>query len=266
MRLTVVTPTRNAAEYLRECLQSVAANRVPGVSIDHLIVDSGSSDATLEIARDFGATIINVAPVNVYHSVNAGYRVAMESDVIGFLGGDDNMKPGSASFLVDWFARRESSWLVGAAEWIDATGASLGVFRAPPRWISSKMHSSLGWNCLPLQSTFLTPEFLREVGDFDTSYQYSGDYSLFARALAVRTFDRTTRVLAEIRMHPGQLSRTPDSAREAENQRVLDEFAPDSRLQQWFHRYWLKVVLNAASPGWFYHKHVRVHSAGSTSR
>lgn len=255
MKLTVVTPTRNAAIYLEECIQSVVANRVPGVDVEHLIVDSGSVDGTLEIAGRSSARLIYVDPVNVYHSIREGQRVAMDSDIIGFLGGDDTMTPGTVAFLADWYSRRKSTWLVGSAEWVNASGESLGIYRAPPRWLSSRLHSSLGWNCLPLQSTFLTPAFFEEVGHFDTSFEYSGDYDLFARALSRRSFDRTSRTLSTIRMHPDQLSRRPDEARQAEDRRVVTEYSPRARVQRWVYRYFLKVILNASSPVWFYKKH-----------
>jgi hypothetical protein len=53
MKLSVILITKNEASNIRECLESVRfAN-------EWIIVDSGSTDGTVEIAREFGATVIS---------------------------------------------------------------------------------------------------------------------------------------------------------------------------------------------------------------
>lgn len=52
-RLSLIVITKNEEASLERCLQSVA-----GVADEIVVVDSGSTDATLEIAREFGAKII----------------------------------------------------------------------------------------------------------------------------------------------------------------------------------------------------------------
>ena len=47
-RLSVVTPTFNAARYLSATLESVAAIASPH---EHLVVDGGSTDGTVELLR-----------------------------------------------------------------------------------------------------------------------------------------------------------------------------------------------------------------------
>lgn len=51
--LSAVLITKNAASQIRECLQSLA------FADEIIVVDSGSSDATLDIAREFGARVIS---------------------------------------------------------------------------------------------------------------------------------------------------------------------------------------------------------------
>jgi glycosyltransferase involved in cell wall biosynthesis len=53
MKLSVILITKNEASNIRECLESVRfAN-------EWIIVDSGSTDGTIDIAREFGATVIS---------------------------------------------------------------------------------------------------------------------------------------------------------------------------------------------------------------
>jgi glycosyltransferase involved in cell wall biosynthesis len=53
--LTVVIPVRNAARLLPDCLRSVLVQRPAEI----IVVDGNSTDATLDIARRYGATILS---------------------------------------------------------------------------------------------------------------------------------------------------------------------------------------------------------------
>jgi rhamnosyltransferase len=76
----VVIRTLNEAELIGTCLDTLARQR-PQRELDILVVDSGSTDATLEIARAHGARIHEIAPDDFDYSkaLNAGIeRVAGE--------------------------------------------------------------------------------------------------------------------------------------------------------------------------------------------
>lgn len=256
MKLTIVTPTRNAAEYLDECAQSVRGENSPGITVKHLIVDSGSKDETLTIARRNGLEVLHVDPIGVAHSTNQGYiAAAANSDVVGFLGADDTLLRNTATLIADWYERRANTWLVGGIRWVDQHGNLLGDFKPPPRWMSVEMYASLGWSCIPYQASFMTPEFFELAGLMDPSLQYADDYDYLARALSVAPFDRTSRMLSTSRMHASQLSMAPSPDRKTETERVIAQHAPESAARRWFYRYLLKVWLNGASPGWFIMKH-----------
>jgi glycosyltransferase involved in cell wall biosynthesis len=57
----VVIRTLNEAELIGTCLETLARQQ-PGFDLDVLVVDSGSTDATIEIARSHGARIHEIAP------------------------------------------------------------------------------------------------------------------------------------------------------------------------------------------------------------
>ena len=92
--ISIVTTVRNGAETLRHCLESVAGQTVP---IDHIVVDGGSTDGTLELLRK-AQTISRAAGHNfrwitgpdqgIYDGMNKGIGLAA-GDVIGTLNADD---------------------------------------------------------------------------------------------------------------------------------------------------------------------------------
>jgi Glycosyl transferase family 2 len=58
MIVTVVTPTLNAVNYLRECIESARRNESPGVEVEHVIADGGSTDGTVELAESYGLRVL----------------------------------------------------------------------------------------------------------------------------------------------------------------------------------------------------------------
>jgi glycosyltransferase involved in cell wall biosynthesis len=54
--VSIIIPTYNSEETLKECLKSILGQNYPSCEI--IVVDNFSSDNTLKIARDFGAKII----------------------------------------------------------------------------------------------------------------------------------------------------------------------------------------------------------------
>ncbi len=71
--VSVVVPTRNSAGSLRVCLESIV--RQSYLSVELLVVDNYSSDATLDIARSFTQTVITCGPERSAQR-NAGARAA----------------------------------------------------------------------------------------------------------------------------------------------------------------------------------------------
>ena len=61
-KLSVVVPTLNAEQVLPSTLESLMEGVFAGVIGDLVIVDGGSNDATLDIAKEVGATLLETKP------------------------------------------------------------------------------------------------------------------------------------------------------------------------------------------------------------
>src|SRR6185436_16768022 len=71
----VVVRTLNEAELIGTCLETLAAQR-GGFELDVLVVDSGSSDDTIAIARAHGARILEIDSTDFDYSksLNIGFE------------------------------------------------------------------------------------------------------------------------------------------------------------------------------------------------
>jgi len=89
--ISVVIPTLNAQERLGLCLEALVPAVIEGLVKEALIVDAGSSDATLAIADDAGARVIE-APRGRGQQLAAG-GAAARGDWLLFLHADSILEP-----------------------------------------------------------------------------------------------------------------------------------------------------------------------------
>jgi glycosyltransferase involved in cell wall biosynthesis len=99
MKVSVVTPTLNGVEYLRECIESSHASARNGIEVEHMIVDAGSTDGTVELARSLGATVLQGKDRGIFDAINKG-SFAASGELLGFLGADDVLLPGGLEAVV----------------------------------------------------------------------------------------------------------------------------------------------------------------------
>ena len=70
LSLSIITPTLNSANTLPATLESISSLVKAGA--EHIVVDSGSTDDTLQIAKCFGSKVLHCAPGNMYSAINEG--------------------------------------------------------------------------------------------------------------------------------------------------------------------------------------------------
>lgn len=136
--ITVVVPAYDAARYLGAALASVRdGERGPA---EVVVVDDGSTDATAEIARAFGARVISGPNGGQAHARNVGIRAA-QTPWIAFLDADDAWRP--AKLARQWTALEAApEALIVASDYayvvrdrvvVDAVLPTLSYFRAMER-------------------------------------------------------------------------------------------------------------------------------------
>ena len=126
-RFSVVIPAYNASATLARAIDSVCAQSWPAHEI--IVVDDGSSDATADVARKFGARIRLIAQANggVAAARNAGAGTAT-GDWLAFLDADDWYTPDRLRMHADWIADDPGlDFLTGDYEYRDDAGRPLGT-------------------------------------------------------------------------------------------------------------------------------------------
>ncbi len=255
MKVSVVTPTLNGVEYLRACIESSRASARDGLEVEHVIVDAGSTDGTVELAQALGATVLQGKDRGIFDAINKG-SFAASGELLGFLGADDVLLPGGLAAVVEAYRRGSRRWVVGGIRWIDGRDRGLGGLAAPPNWMTPRMLVCLGWNPVMHMATYFSRDFYAELGGFDHAFKDCGDYEMFCRALAREPYARVARPVACFRRTGQNNSASPANKARAmgEVARVRAVHGPASRAEALFWKIALKGYFNARNPDWLVSK------------
>jgi glycosyltransferase involved in cell wall biosynthesis len=120
-RFTIITPSLNAARYIEGAIQSVLQQGYPDV--EHVVVDGGSADGTLEILKRHPHLKWICEPDRGQgDAMNKGFRLST-GKIIGYLNADDYYLPGAfdAAFPV---LQRGAAFVVGKIQVLMDDGSS----------------------------------------------------------------------------------------------------------------------------------------------
>jgi len=129
-RFSVIIPAYNAAATLARAIDSVRAQSWPAHEI--IVVDDGCTDATAEVARQYGDAVRLIRQANSGVSVarNAGASAAT-GNWLAFLDADDWYAPDRIKLHAEWIADDPAlDFLTGDYEYRDDTGTLLGTSMA----------------------------------------------------------------------------------------------------------------------------------------
>lgn len=127
--ISIVIPAHNVEAFLAEAIES-ALNQ-EGVVSEVIVVENGSTDSTLEVAKDFGDRIklLQSGEAGAQKARNVGLAAAT-GHYLKFLDADDRFLPGVLTMQLDQAAREESNnpqaVVTGNITLIDVQGERMG--------------------------------------------------------------------------------------------------------------------------------------------
>ena len=249
MLLSIITPTLNATRYLPDCIESVQAQLATGGAVEHVIVDGGSTDGTVEYAEAQKLRVLRGTDRGIFDAINRGSRESCGSWV-GFLGADDVMLPGGLQALIDAARITSAPWMTGGVRYVDAEFRSIGRLQPLPHWTPLSLHACLGWSAIHHIATYISRDFFDALGGFDIEYTVAADYELFCRASMQARPCRIAKPVAAMRRTGHNFS-----ARHAELGRqqcaaIRQRYGPRSLVTQNVYRQVIRIWVNAANPTW----------------
>lgn len=206
--VSVVIPAYNARTYLQEAVASVLRQSVPPVEI--LIVDDGSTDGTLALARDMAA---QHPWITVLTRPNGGSGAArntglaqVSGEFVLFLDSDDRLHDNAIRDHLAAFADRPGAVMVfGAYDSIDAQGALRNSGATP---VADVTLEDLALRVIPIPSqSMYRKAAIDKIGGYNERFRQSQDVDLHLRlARTGRIFSHGMKV-ADYRRHETQVTR-----------------------------------------------------------
>jgi glycosyltransferase involved in cell wall biosynthesis len=254
--ISIVTPTFNAMDYLEICVESVRSQDSRGAAVEHVIVDGGSTDGTVEFARSCGLTVLQGKDKGIFDAMNKGY-LAAKGELIGFLGADDMWVDGALQAVASCYEQYpDAKWFVGGVKIIDGQGKDMGDIAAPPRWMTAEILACLGWSTLHHVSTFVTPAFFRELGGFNLEYNVAADYEIFCRARVRAPYARIPRPVGCNRQTGQNFSAVHGRRAWEQSQRVQQTVGPKSTIKRMLYKRLMQLWVYGHDPRWAVRKRV----------
>ncbi|HVB99468.1 MAG TPA: glycosyltransferase [Candidatus Dormibacteraeota bacterium] len=205
----MVVPTLNSASTLHWTLCALHSQR--GVTLNVIVADSGSTDATLELCKHWSVRTIYVPPGNMYRAINAGLR-EIDSEWVTYLNSDDVVYPSSYARLLARGEEKKACLVYGDCDFVDYEGRFLFMQKSPPAprlaglaRLSPVFKGRLGFT----QPTAIYRRIaFEELNGFDEVYRFFSDVDFFYRFITsgrpAAKLPRPT--VAAFRLHNKQLS------------------------------------------------------------
>ena len=200
--VSIVVPSFRQGRFLRQSLESLAAQSYPRVEV--ILRDNQSDDGTEEVLRDF-ASRIHIVRERDQGQADALRRGFAEcrGEILGWLNADDMLMPRAIERVVEVFLSAERPDVVyGHCAFLDEDGSFLRYFDDIMPFSERELRNYSDF--VPQPSTFFTRAAYEAVGGIDPGLHWTMDWDLWCRlARARKRFWFLPEVLSGARLHPG---------------------------------------------------------------
>ena len=218
MKVTIITVTYNSAKFLEQSLQSVISQHYS--DIEHIIIDGGSTDGTLDIIKKYQPHIarwISEKDSGMYDAINKGMRMAT-GDIIGTLNSDDMLASRDVvTAIVNNFTRYNAEAVYGDIVYVqqDNTQKVLRTWNGDEY---NREKIKYGW--MPAHPSFyIRKKIIERCGFYETHFYTAADYEFMIRYLYFHSVNACYLPKLIVRMRSGGMSNGSISRRLRANRR-----------------------------------------------
>ena len=238
MKITIITATYNSAATVRDTLASIQSQTYR--TIEHLIIDGASSDATLSIVREFAhvAACHSAKDRGIYDAMNRGIACAT-GDIIGILNSDDVYANETIiASVMQRFAETGADAVYGDLNYVQHD-----LNKVVRRWRAGAFdRQSFKWGWMPPHpSFFVRRELYEKFGNFNLELRSAADYELMLRMAYKHQVNCAYLPQVLVKMRTGGVSNASLKNRLRANREDLRAWQIND-LQPYFFTLWLKPL------------------------
>ncbi|MGB8214533.1 MAG: glycosyltransferase family 2 protein [Anaerolineales bacterium] len=204
---SIITPCLNRSEFIVEAIESVLAQNYP--LMEHIIVDGGSTDGTLDILSRFPHLhVISEPDHGMYDAINKGIRAA-RGNIIGFLNSDDCYPPDTFISVEQCLRYSPDSEAVigGALTFEDDPHVGRKTLNRIGPYEANDLFNRIMQGRGIMNAWFFKRELFNRVGFFTTEYRIAADSEMILRiGISGCSVKALQQVVYHYRHHPDSLT------------------------------------------------------------
>lgn len=234
MRISIVTPSYNQAEYIERTIESILSQK-GDFELEYRVVDGGSNDGTVKILERYGDRFAwkSERDKGQIDAINKGLRAAT-GEIVGWVNSDDTLLPGTLDRVARAFRENPKlEWLHGRCEIIDPQDRPVREWVSLYKHFRASRHSFdnlLTENYVSQMTAFWRRSVHEEIGYINPSLSLAFDYDLWLR-LAKRSDPLyIPERLACFRWYPSSKSGAGFHKQFKEDEEVAQSHAGNKRL------------------------------------
>lgn len=205
MKISIVTCALNSTSTIKKSIKSVQKQTYK--NIEHLIIDGGSTDGTLEVVKK-----IKDKKINLFSSLDNGFYDALNKgikfttgNIVGVLHSDDFYRSNNViEIVVDIFKKTKADIVYGDLIYVKKEHP----FKPIRYWKAgqySKEKLLKGW-MPPHPAVFVKKNLFNKIGFYKTNYKISADYDFLVRIFNCKNVNQVYVPKVLINMRIGGMS------------------------------------------------------------
>jgi len=199
--VSIVTPVLNCAKWIEQCIISVLNQDYP--KIEHIIVDGGSTDGTVEICQKYQHLVLqSQEDRGQSHALNKGFAMA-QGEILGWLCADDEYEPNSLLLAVKAIMSGHDV-VMGHTTLIDAEDCFISEHSADkyPYYVHSMFLRFWKYTPISQPATFWTRKMWETCGPLRENLYFAMDYDFWLQMSKKTEFVRFGTHIVKCRIHP----------------------------------------------------------------
>jgi glycosyltransferase involved in cell wall biosynthesis len=173
--ISVITVTLNSEKYLEESILSLHQQK--SQNYEHLIIDGGSTDKTLNIIKKYQNKInywCSAKDLGIYDAFNKGMMLS-NGDYVCFLNSDDTLSTDALDIIGNYIKNYpQKDFIFGSVK------KHWGILHGYKPY---KINWSWGFYSSHSTGFFIKNDSAKKVGLYNLKYKYSSDYDYFFRMI-----------------------------------------------------------------------------------
>ena len=226
--VSIVTPSYNQGQFIEETILSVRNQTY--TNIEHIVIDGGSNDGTLDILRKYGDCIIWISEPDDGQSdaINKGWRMS-KGEILAYLNSDDTYMPWAVETAVRFLTENPNIGMVyGKCNVINESSSVIDEITGSQFDLrETLLYMRHG---VPQPTAFFRREVVEEVGYLDTNLNMAMDLDLWIRISLKFQMKYISKLLANFRICPGTKTVSQGYKFEREHLYILNKTSSNPEL------------------------------------